>query len=120
MVLLCKSAARVDSVAWWKDAVQCETLKDVAVRILSTAPHAAGVERINSMHTLVQTKGRCRLVHERVRDLLYCYVNMRILDEVDGELLDFLAAAMQDAAHDAAVAEEAAKDAAAAGGDCQG
>ena len=39
------------------------------------------------MHKLVQTKTRAALKHERVVKLLFCYVNMRLLDNVDVDIL---------------------------------
>ena len=48
------------------------------------------------MHKLIQSKTRAALKHERVVRLLYCYVNMRLLDNVDTELLNMVEEALLD------------------------
>ena len=95
-VLDCTAAASANVITWWINNCRHAKLKEIAVRILSCSPTSAVVERMNSMHKLIQTKTRAALKHERVIQLLYCYVNMRLVAEVDQELLDMVEEALID------------------------
>ena len=89
-VLECMAALgqdRENAVTWWINSCRNKKLREIAVRVLSCCPTSACVERMNSMHKLVQTKTRAALKHERVVKLLFCYVNMRLLDNVDVDIL---------------------------------
>lgn len=48
------------------------------------------------MHKLVQSKTRAALKHQRVVHLIYCYVNMRLLDGIDVDLLNMVEEALED------------------------
>ena len=95
-VLQCLAASgnRDNAVTWWINNCRHAKLKEIAIRVLSCCPTAAVVERMNSMHKLVQTKTRAALKHERVVQLLYCYVNMRLLDGVEEDLLNMVEEAL--------------------------
>lgn len=95
-VLECTAAASFNPITWWKNNCGHRKLKDIAIRVLSCSPTSAVVERMNSMHKLIQTKTRSALKHDRVIKLLFCYVNMRLVDEVDVELLDMVEEALID------------------------
>ena len=95
-VLECTAAANANVITWWLNNCRHAKLKEIAIRILSCSPTSAVVERMNSMHKLIQTKTRAALKHERVIQLLYCYVNMRLVEEVDTELLDMVEEALLD------------------------
>ena len=41
---------------------------------------SADVERVCKAHKIVHSRGRIRLLSERVQQLLYCYVNLRLLN----------------------------------------
>ena len=83
-----------DPITWWKANGQHPKLVEIAVRILSSAPTACPVERMNSMNKLVQSKARAALKHKRVVKLLYCYVNMRLLKKIDVEVLNMIEEAL--------------------------
>jgi hypothetical protein len=91
-ILECMAAG--DPITWWKANGQHPKLVEIAVRILSSSPTAAPVERMNSMNKLVQSKARAALKHKRVVKLLYCYVNMRLLQKVDSEILSMVEEAL--------------------------
>ena len=80
------------------------------------ATQSADVERACKVHKVVHTKSRNRLTHELVTDLVYCYVNLRLLKKVrphfegkplDGEdnLEDYLGSAL-DRFEEEAIQEE--------------
>ena len=56
-------------------------------------------------HNIIHTKSRNRLQHERVKKLLYCYINLRITKDERSEADDFLLS-IQDDDDDDAVDEE--------------
>jgi len=91
-ILYCQASMACGNcpITWWKTMgktlTSAKKLAEIAIRILSLAPHAAPVERMNSIHKVIQTKGRAALKHPRVVKMLYCYVNMRLLDSVDEEM----------------------------------
>ena len=94
-VLQCQAVGD-KAITWWMNNCKDMKLREASIRILSCSPHAAVVERMNSMHKLIQSKTRAALKHERVVRLLYCYVNMRLLDNVDTELLNMVEEALLD------------------------
>ena len=46
------------------------------------------------MNKIVQSPMRSRLTHPRLRKLLYCFVNLRLLDNVDEDLDDMISSAV--------------------------
>ena len=57
-------------------------------------------------HNIIHTKSRNRLQHERVKKLLYCYINLRITKDERSEADDFLLSIQDDDDDDDAVDEE--------------
>ena len=53
------------------------------------------------MHKRVASAGRAALRHKRVVMLVYCYVNMRLLENVDEDVLNMLEDAIADAVDEA-------------------
>mmetsp|Transcript_14174 Transcript_14174/g.38177 ORF Transcript_14174/g.38177 Transcript_14174/m.38177 type:complete len:128 (-) Transcript_14174:59-442(-) len=70
----------------------------MSVRLLDTKPHSCTVERVCSMHKLVTPKIRNRLKHRTIQMLLYCYLNMRLIQNCKDEdvILNFLESALED------------------------
>ena len=71
-------------------------LLEVAIRVLALVPNSCSVERVCSQHKLVANKIRNRLRNKMVQMLLYCYVNMRLLNKCPPVLLGFLESALND------------------------
>ena len=46
------------------------------------------------MNKIVQSPMRSRFTHPRLRKLLYCFVNLRLLDNVDEDLDDVISSAV--------------------------
>ena len=90
----------------WR-AVFCKQfpkLAKVAVRVLTMATQSADVERSCKVHKIIHSKSRNRLKLRNVIKLMYCYVNLRLLQKIDkkgaadtAHLVDFLADAILDA-----------------------
>ena len=95
----CQAAG--NPLTWWSCAAPAGKLKDIALRILSAAPTSCSVERMNSMHKRVANSGRAALKHQRVVMMVYCYVNMRLLDNIDEDVLNMLDDAIADAIDEA-------------------
>ena len=79
-------------------------MTEVAVRLLSMATQSADVERCCKVHKIVHTKTRNRLKNKTVQMLVYCYVNLRLMNTVKSgindpdcknDLEDFLASAIE-------------------------
>jgi hypothetical protein len=95
-------------------------LYQVAHRLLVMSTQSADVERVYKAHKVVHTKVRNRIKNKNVHQLLYCYVNLRLLkriqDEKDdkkatradpsGQWEDFFEAALIDGLEDAREQEE--------------
>ena len=47
------------------------------------------------MNKIVQPTNRSRLQHSTVKMLLYCYVNLRLLHDVDDKMLDMVTSAFE-------------------------
>ena len=69
---------------------QFPLISPIAIRLLSMAVQSADVERVCKTHKLIHTKNRNRLKNISVHMLLYCYVNLRLLNKCTDELGDFL------------------------------
>ena len=54
----------------------------LALRLSILSVQSADVERMCEAHTIIHTKTRNRLQHVRVKKLLYCYINLRLLRTV--------------------------------------
>ena len=78
---------------------------DLALRLSIVSVQSADVERMCKAHNIIHTKSRNRLQHERVKKLLYCYINLRITKDERSEADDFLLS-IQDDDDDDAVDEE--------------
>lgn len=91
-----------DSLTFWKNHAPANSkLRYIALRVLSASPTACSVERMNSMHKRVASSGRAALKHERVIMLVFCYVNLRLLQNVDQDVLNMVDDALEDAIADA-------------------
>ena len=55
----------------------------LAIRLSIVSVQSADVERMCKAHSIIHTKNRNRLQHERVKKLLYCYIDMRITNLID-------------------------------------
>jgi hypothetical protein len=65
-------------------------LYGIARRLLVISTQSADVERVCKAHKVVHTKVRNRLNNKTVHELLYCYVNLRLMkkiqeDEIEGQ-----------------------------------
>ena len=78
---------------------------NLALRLSIVSVQSADVERMCKAHNIIHTKSRNRLQHERVKKLLYCYINLRIIKDERSEPVDFLLS-IQDDDDDDAVDEE--------------
>ena len=54
-------------------------LQDIAIRLMEMGTQSADVEHICKAHKIVHTKVRNRLTNKNVKMLLYCYVNLRLV-----------------------------------------
>ena len=68
----------------------------LAIRLSIVSVQSADVERMCKAHNIIHTKNRNRLQHERVKKLLYCYINMRITDGDISDPYDFLITVQDD------------------------
>lgn len=62
----------------------------IATRLFSLSVRSADVERVCKTQELIQTKLTNLLKNISVRMLLYCYVNLRLLNKSQDELGEFL------------------------------
>ena len=60
---------------------QFPRLKDIGIRLSVLAVQSANVERVCKVHGVVHTKSRNRLTLPRVIKLIFCYVNLRLLQK---------------------------------------
>ena len=79
---------------------------DLALRLSIVSVQSADVERMCKAHNIIHTKSRNRLQHERVKKLLYCYINLRITKDERSEADDFLLSIQDDDDDDDTVDEE--------------
>jgi hAT family C-terminal dimerisation region len=77
-------ATRLDLI--WESELRFAypNLHQVARRVLSMAVQSADVERVCKAHKVVHTKVRNRLGNRKVNELLYCYVNLRMIMKAGG------------------------------------
>ena len=61
-------------------------LQPLAKRLALVSVNSANVERVCKSHGIVHTKVRNRLKHTMVQMLLFCYVNLRLLNQRDKNL----------------------------------
>ena len=81
-------------------------LLKIAVRLLALVPNSCSVERVCSQHKLVASKIRGRLSNKMIQMLLYCYVNMRLINNCPPTTLGFL----EDILNDQLMVSSAAKN----------
>ena len=62
----------------------------LALRLSIISVQSADVERMCKAHSLIHTKTRNRLQHKRVKKLLYCYINLRFIENSKPETDEFL------------------------------
>ena len=62
----------------------------LAMRLSIISVQSADVERMCKAHSLIHTKTRNRLQHKRVKKLLYCYINLRFIENSKPEPDEFL------------------------------
>ena len=79
---------------------------DLALRLSIVSVQSADVERMCKAHNIIHTKSRNRLQHERVKKLLYCYINLRITKDERSEADDFLLSIQDDDDDDAVDKED--------------
>ena len=80
------------------DIITMEThhpLLSIMVRMHSAKPSSTACERINSMNKIMQSPQRGKLSIGNLRKLLYCFVNLRLLNEVDDEVEDMIDSMVQ-------------------------
>ena len=65
-------------------------LAPVAVRLAVVAIQSADVERSCKAHKIIHTKARSRLYTKTVQQLLFAYINLRLLSKCTAEMGDFL------------------------------
>ncbi len=93
----------IDKVIWQQDQMlptsnawsvtgttELPHLGPVAVRFAVLAVQSANVERVCKAHGVIHTKSRNRLKNSTVQQLLFCYVNLRLLSNVESTVADFL------------------------------
>ena len=69
---------------------QFPRIKDIGIRLSVLAVQSANVERVCKVHGVVHTKSRNRLTLSRVIKLIFCYVNLRLLQKEKTKLVEFL------------------------------
>jgi len=84
MIIKCRAAG--NAVDLWTSVASDSSHKNIALRVLSSAPTSCSVERMNSIHKRVISKGRAALKHERIVKLMFCYVNLRLLNGVSDDV----------------------------------
>ena len=57
---------------------------------------SANVERVCKAHGVIHTKSRNRLTNQSVHNLLFCYVNLRLLRKESTLVAKFLLSAIED------------------------
>ena len=72
------------------------TLQPCAVSISQVSPQSCTVERVCKAHNLIHCKARNRLLLPVVKMLLYCYVNLRMLNKCEADLGEFLVDALDE------------------------
>ncbi|KAK2649413.1 hypothetical protein Ddye_016902 [Dipteronia dyeriana] len=64
---------------WWVMYGDCAPLlRAIAVRILSQTTSSSACERNWSTFALIHTKQRNRLAYSKLKQLVYCYYNMKL------------------------------------------
>ena len=77
---------------------QFPLLFEIARRVLIMGTQSADVERVCKAHKVIHTKVRNRLKNKTVYNLLFCYVNLRLLGKIneDDTMSNFLEQAILD------------------------
>ena len=97
---------------WLTRGNAVKIIQEPAVRLAQVTPHSCTVERVCKAHSLIHTKARNRLHLKVVKMLLYCYVNLRMINKCEAELGEFLVEALEEVEEEESAA--AADDGAAA------
>ena len=69
---------------------------ELALRLSVLYVQSADVERMCKAHNVIHTKTRNRLQHARVKKLLYCYINLRLIEKSSAEPEYFLLSVADD------------------------
>lgn len=69
---------------------QFPLLAPIAIRLSGIAIQSANVERVCKSHNLIHTPIRNRLINKTVQMLLFCYINIRLLNRVNGDMGGFI------------------------------
>ena len=71
----------------WKVSIglQFPKLKDIAMRLLTMATRCADVERVCQVQKFMNSKVCDRLKNGNVKQLMYCYINLRLLKNIGDE-----------------------------------
>lgn len=69
---------------------------DLGLRLSTLAVQSANVERVCKAHGVIHTKSRNRLTNQSVHNLLFCYVNLRLLRKESTLVAKFLLSAIED------------------------
>ena len=90
-----KAESSPSIVAFWRSLANIHPrLSQIMERMHSSKPASTACERINSMNKLLQSPLRGSLTHAKLKKLLYSFVNLRLLDDVDEEIHDLISSAV--------------------------
>ena len=76
-------ATRLHPQMWWsrlRTNPRCQDVFEFAMRILSASPSSCAVERTFSLQKRIRTEARNGMGTEKVRKLVYCHWNSRLMD----------------------------------------
>jgi hypothetical protein len=79
---------------WRLFANQIRELQKPAISVSMMKPQSASVERVCKAHAIIHTKARNRLNSTTTQMLLYCYVNLRMMNKCKPKLDKFLVDAL--------------------------
>jgi hAT family C-terminal dimerisation region len=84
------SIESMSHIAWWHCyGASVPILRRIALILLSLSPSSCPSERSFSIQGSINTLKRNRLSHSTVQKLLYCNINLRLLDEISFGVPDF-------------------------------
>ena len=67
----------------------------MGIKVNEMDAQSATVERVCKAHSVIHTKARNRLHLKTVQMLLYCYVNLRLINKCTAELGNFLTSCLE-------------------------
>jgi hAT family C-terminal dimerisation region len=80
----------MSSISWWHCyGASGPILRRIALILLSLSPSSCHDERSFSIQESIHTLKRNRLSHSTVQKLLYCNINLRLLDEISFGVPEF-------------------------------